>query len=148
MPIVQLTDIVFSDSFTGDGVTAPLDIKPIYFSSKFSGTGLTQADPIDILFSQTSDPKVLPFSEKSANYTVTLNDCVINCITNSFTVTLPSASTVPSGRYFKIKNSTVGTSITVKSAVATQTIDDVTAKVLTNRTTLTVLSTGAKYIII
>lgn len=144
---LTIPSINFSDTFIGNGTTIPVDIKPIFFSSKFTGSGLTVTDPIDITIPSGTDPKVLPYVEKTANYTITLNDYTVNCLTNSFTVTLPSAVGIQ-GRVFLIKNSTIGTSITVRSAVAGQTIDDVAAKVLTSRTPLKVQSTGSKYIII
>lgn len=64
---------------------------------------------------------------KTANYTATISDCTIDCTSNTFTVTLPTAVGI-GGRIYNIKNSGTGT-ITI-ATTSSQTIDGVTTKTL------------------
>jgi len=64
---------------------------------------------------------------KTANFTATASDNVIDCTANTFTVTLPSAATV-AGREYVIRNSGTGT-ITI-TRTSSQTIDGVAGDVV------------------
>jgi len=88
----------------------------------------------------------LPYVSKSAHYTATMTDYVIDCTTNSFTVTLPTAVGVP-GRLYIIKNSGAATTITLDGDGA-ETIDGAASQALTGGMSLTVQSTGAAWIIL
>lgn len=135
--------VVFSNDFLGTGnLASPISIVPVYFSNQFGGVG-TQANPISLINSTDSPNGVLNYVEKTSSYTVQSTDCTINCISGSFTVTLPSTGII--GKVFIIKNSGTATTITVTSTV---TIDAVFTKTITNKTALRLQFTGSKYIII
>jgi hypothetical protein len=65
---------------------------------------------------------------KTANYTATISDYTIDCLTNTFQITLPTAVGI-TGRCYCIKNSTSGTTITI-ATTSSQTIDGSTTKTL------------------
>jgi len=62
----------------------------------------------------------LNYVEKTANYTVTSIDDIINCTSGTFTLTLPDAS-LNNGKQFTLKNTGAGT-ITLNTT-SSQTID-------------------------
>lgn len=70
----------------------------------------------------------LNYTEKTANYTLLDIDDVVNCTSNSFTITLPSAALM-NGKRFVIKNTGTGT-ITMNTT-SSQTIDGYASGVLT-----------------
>jgi hypothetical protein len=70
----------------------------------------------------------LSYVEKTANYTISSIDDIVNCTTNSFSITLPSAS-LNNGKKYEIKNSGAGT-ITMDTTGG-QTIDGNASGVLT-----------------
>jgi len=82
---------------------------------------------------------------KTANYTADATDYLINCTTNSFTVTLPTAVGI-TGRVYNIKNS--GTGVITVATTSSQTIDGVTTQGVNSLDNLKVMSDGANYIII
>jgi hypothetical protein len=87
------------------------------------------------------------YVEKTASYAITKNDRTINCTSNSFTLTLPTAI-ADTGRVFVIKNSGSGI-ISVTTSDGIQTIDgDVTVELATQWEALSVQSTGSGWIII
>lgn len=81
---------------------------------------------------------------KTANYTLTSTDYVVDCTANSFTITLPSAVGI-TGRMYTIKNTGSATTITVATTLS-QTIDGTTASTITNLTPYRLMSTGANWI--
>lgn len=81
----------------------------------------------------------LAYVAKTGNYTATVNDYLINCTANSFTVTLPTAVGI-TGRIYEITNSGAGT-ITI-ATTSSQTFTNVTA----TPTTLSLAATLAKSI--
>ncbi|MBA3678577.1 hypothetical protein H0W80_00015 [Candidatus Saccharibacteria bacterium] len=85
------------------------------------------------------------YTAQIANYTATANNYTIDCTTNTFTVTLPTAVGV-TGQVYNIKNS--GTGVITIATTSSQTIDGVTTAVLsTQYASLVVQSTGANWII-
>jgi len=72
-------------------------------------------------------PTTLPFTNKVANYTVDNLDCVINCTSGTFTVTLPTAVGIE-GQYFIVKNS--GTGVITIDGYNSETIDGQATKVM------------------
>lgn len=83
---------------------------------------------------------------KTANYTASATDCVIDCTSGTFTVSLPTAVGI-TGRVYVIKNS--GTGITTIDPYNTQTIDALSAYTLASRyESITIMSNGANWIII
>jgi len=95
-----------------------------------------------------SDVTSPPYVEKTANYTITTADYTVNCTTNSFTVTLPSAIGIQK-QIFNICNSCgAGKLITLNTTLA-QTIympgGEVTSVILNDGEALSVQSTGANY---
>lgn len=93
-----------------------------------------------------SKQPIYTYVSKTANYTILSSDYTINCTTNSFTVTLPTAVGV-AGTVYNIKNSGVGTTITVDTT-SSQTIDGTLLKYVSYLDCLSVQSTGASWIII
>lgn len=83
---------------------------------------------------------------KTANYTATSSDSVINCTSGTFTVTLPTAVGI-TGRKYTIKNS--GTGVITIGTTSSQTIDGVTTQTLgTQYMSMDVVSNGANWIIV
>lgn len=88
----------------------------------------------------------LPFTNKTSTYTIDNTDCVVNCTSGTFTVTLPTAVGL-TGQYFIIKNSGTG-SITVDGNGA-ETIDGLSTKILAiQHESIIVVSNGANWIIV
>lgn len=84
------------------------------------------------------------YTAKTANYTVTLDDCVVNCTTGSFTVTMPTAVGI-AGRMFVIKNR--GTGIITLAGNSGQTFDGAASPTLAADVSMTLLSDGANWIV-
>lgn len=85
----------------------------------------------------------IAYVAKTANYTATINDYFIDCPSNSFTVTLPTAVGI-TGRIYVIKNSGTATVITV-ATTGGETIDGTTPPTLTTLVPLKVISDGANW---
>lgn len=90
----------------------------------------------------------LPYVAKSASYVATNNDCVIAC-TGPITITLPTA-VGNTGKVFYIKKMNTGTSTDITiDTTSSETIDgELTQTVTKQYTTISVVSTGAAWIII
>ena len=86
-----------------------------------------------------------PVTSITETYTVVANDYFINCTANSFTVNLPSASSLV-GKVYQIKNSGTGT-ITV-DANGSQTIDGDLTQSLAQDESITIISDGSNWYII
>lgn len=88
----------------------------------------------------------LSYVAKTTTYSITATDYVIDCISGTFTATLPTAVSI-TGRIYVIKNSGAGT-ITL-ATTSSQTIDGSTTKTLnTQYATMTVQSNGSNWIIL
>lgn len=88
----------------------------------------------------------LPFTSKTSTYTVDNEDCVVNCTSGTFTVTLPTAVGL-TGQYFVIKNS--GTGIITIDGDGSETIDGAATKILAVQyESMTLISNGANWIIV
>ena len=88
----------------------------------------------------------LPFANKTGTYTIDNTDCVINCTTGTFTVTLPTAVGIE-GQYFIIKNS--GTGVITIDGDGSETLDGFANKLLAVKNeSITVVSDGANWIIV
>lgn len=89
---------------------------------------------------------MLGYTEKTANYTLTATDYLVNCTANTFTITLPTALAI-TGQNFIIKNS--GTGIITLATTSSQTIDGVASGIFTlvQWDSITVTSNGANWII-
>lgn len=87
---------------------------------------------------------ILSYLAKTANYTVGAFDSTIDCTSNSFTVTLPTAAGI-SGRTYVVKNSGAGV-ITVDAA-GSETIDGSLTVLLIAKQSITLQSNGANWII-
>jgi len=89
---------------------------------------------------------MLGYAAKTANYTLTATDYLVNCTANTFTITLPTAVAI-TGQIFIIKNS--GTGIITLATTSSQTIDGVASGILTlvQWDSITVTSNGANWII-
>jgi hypothetical protein len=85
------------------------------------------------------------YASKSASYTLTPTDYLINGTTGSFTVTLPTAVGI-TGKIFVVKNSGAGT-MTVQGTGG-ETIDGIASQLVGAGSALTVMSDGANWIII
>lgn len=88
----------------------------------------------------------LGYAAKTANYTLTATDYLINCTSGTFTATLPSAVTMGAGKTFIIKNSGTG-KITI-ATTSSQTIDGQLYQYLSQWDSITCASDGANWLII
>jgi hypothetical protein len=86
------------------------------------------------------------YAAKTANYTITSTDNVIDCTANSFTVTLPTAVGL-TGKQYSIKNSASGQSIIIDPNGA-ETIDGEATYTILFKESITICSTGTNWIII
>lgn len=84
----------------------------------------------------------LPYVAKTGTYPLTIDDFYVNCTSNSFTVTLPSAVTA-NMRMYIIRNSGAGT-ITI-ATTSSQTIDGSAPGTLTQGQMIRVISNGANW---
>ncbi len=84
------------------------------------------------------------YTAKTSSYSILTTDDVIDCISGTFTVTLPTSVGV-TGRIYRIKNS--GTGVITITTTSSQTIDGATTSSLaTQWTKLTVISNGSNWI--
>lgn len=90
---------------------------------------------------------ILGYVAKTSNYTITETDYTVNCTANSFTITLPSATTW-TGQTYNIKNS--GNGVITINTTSSQTIDGNASGVLklNQYDNLTVQSNGANWLIL
>ena len=88
----------------------------------------------------------LPFTNHTSTYTIDNEDCVVNCTSGTFTVTLPTAVGLE-GQYFIIKNS--GTGVITIDGDGSETIDGSLTFILSTRyESITVISNGLNWNII
>lgn len=88
----------------------------------------------------------LPFTNKNATYIIDNTDCVVNCTSGTFTVTLPTAVGIE-GQYFVIKNS--GTGVITVDGNGSETIDGALTQVMSVRyMSMTLISNGANWLVI
>lgn len=85
------------------------------------------------------------YSQKSSAYSLTLDDYLIECTANSFTITLPTAVN-NIGKRYNIKNS--GTGLITVATSNSETIDSQTTQSIVQWENLQVQSNGANWIII
>ena len=85
------------------------------------------------------------YESKSATYTVTESDYLINCTANTFTITLPTALNIE-GRTYIIKNS--GSGLITVDGDGTETIDGATTRTLIQYESIKIASDGTNWIII
>jgi len=93
---------------------------------------------VDVIYS-------LPYAAKTGTYTITTYDYLINCTSNTFTVTLPTAVSAE-GRSYVVKNS--GSGVITLDANGSQTIDGELNVTLNQYDSITVVSDGANWIIV
>lgn len=92
-----------------------------------------------------SGSSVLAYVEKTANYTVTTNDYVINCTSGTFTITLPTAVGIE-GQPFVITNT--GSGIITLEGDGIETIQGDLTQTIYQDESFVVCSTGANWIVI
>jgi hypothetical protein len=85
------------------------------------------------------------FAQKSATYTITATDHIIEATANSFTITLPTAVGI-GGQQFVIKNS--GAGVVTVDGDGTETMDGNLTVILNQYEGITVASNGTNWIII
>jgi hypothetical protein len=95
---------------------------------------------------QISGSVAFKYVAKTANYTASATDYLINCTANSFTVTLPTAVGIQ-GRVIIIKNTGTATVITIATTLS-QTIDGSAPVTITSMTPMRLMSDGANWITI
>lgn len=86
-----------------------------------------------------------PYVAKTAIYTLTSADYIVDCTANTFTITLPTA-VGRQGMTFIVKNS--GTGVITIATTSSQTIDGSSTQTLNQYDAITVLSNNANWIII
>ena len=83
---------------------------------------------------------------KTGNYTVQTGDYIIDCTTNTFTITLPTAVGIQGKRYY-VKNS--GTGVITIACNGAETIDGETTRVLSVQyQCILLVSNGASWLIL
>jgi hypothetical protein len=88
----------------------------------------------------------LPFTNRTSTYTIDNEDCVVNCTSGTFTVTLPTAVGLE-GQYFIVKNS--GTGVITIDGDGSETIDGQSNKILAVQyESMTMISDGANWKVI
>ena len=88
----------------------------------------------------------LTYAAKTSTYVIDNEDCVIDCTSGTFTVTLPTAVSIV-GQYFIIKNS--GTGVITVDGNGAETIDGLANKILSVQyQSIIVLSDGTNWKII
>lgn len=88
----------------------------------------------------------LPYTAVNSTYGVITSDCVIECTSGTFTVTLPTAVGIE-GQYFIIKNS--GTGVITVDGYSSETIDGAANKLLAvQNESITVVSNDTNWIIV
>ena len=123
-----------------------------------AGSGVTlSSDGTDLLLNGTAvgggggGASALTIDDKTAAYTVVAGDLgkIINCTSNTFTVSLTAAATLGAGFHCWIRNSSVGPSdvITVAPSGAEK-IDELATIGLRNKEQIHITSTGTGFIII
>ncbi len=85
------------------------------------------------------------FAQKSAIYTLTSLDNIIECTANTFTITLPTAVGI-AGKQYVIKNS--GSGVITVDGDGSQTIDDELTQALNQYDSITIVSNNTNWIII
>jgi hypothetical protein len=87
---------------------------------------------------------VLPYATANTTYAIKTSDYLVNFTTGTFTATLPTAVGC-TGKHYSLKNS--GTGVVTIATISSQTIDDVSTLPLNPKATITIVSTGANWII-
>ncbi len=105
---------------------------------------ITEATWIAFASSGTSGMS-LPFVEKSAAYTLSTSDYMVNCTANTFTVTLPTAVGMI-GKLYEVKNT--GTGLITVTTTSGQTIDGSTTQELNQYDAILVQSNGANWVVV
>jgi hypothetical protein len=85
-----------------------------------------------------------PVTEINANYTVGVNDYLVDVTGNTITVTLPTAVGIE-GKNYVIKNN--GSGVVTVATTSSQTIDGSSSKSLKNNDSIEVISDGSNWII-
>ena len=99
-----------------------------------------------VVVSAMSGGTTLNYVAKTAIYTASATDYVINCTSGTFTVSLPTAVGI-TGRVYVVKNS--GTGATTVDPAGTETIDGaLTVALATQYQSIMVMSNGANWIVI
>jgi hypothetical protein len=136
---------------TGKTITLSGDLETSgAYNSVFTFTGATSVTfPTSGTLATVGAPVLEPFTSKTANYTITTADSIILCLTNAFTLTLPTAVGL-NGRKFTIKNGNTiasGNNITMATTSA-QTVDGGVSGAITPLSSQTFLSDGSNWWII
>ena len=87
----------------------------------------------------------IAFSQKSANYTLTSSDSILEATANTFTFALPTAVGI-SGKQYVIKNS--GTGVVTIDGYGSQTIDGEITQTINQYDSITIVSNNTNWIII
>lgn len=88
----------------------------------------------------------LPFTNRTSTYVVDNTDCVVNCTSGTFTVTLPTAVGLE-GQYFIIKNS--GTGVITIDGDGSETIDgSLNFSLSIQYESIAVVSNGSNWVIV
>jgi len=147
----NLGDTIYLSAATaGSGTNAPPALPRTlgYVYEKFLDTGVWYGRLLpsyETLFGSGTAGSLLTYIEKTANYTLTPSDSVVNCTANSFSITLPSASGMASKPYV-ITNSGTGT-ITVLPNGAEK-INGMSSQIVESGNSMSIISTNAGWIIV
>jgi len=87
----------------------------------------------------------LPYIAKDSAYTLTLLDYTVECTSNTFAITLPSAKGI-TGKVYNINNT--GTGLITVDTTSSQTINGITTQTVSQWENLQVQSNGVNWIIL
>jgi len=130
-----------------NSATTQANIGNVLFLDGIYNSDTQSSTPIPASKMTMKGGQVLGYVAKTANYTLTANDYLVNFTSGTVDVTLPTAVGCQ-GQVYKIKNT--GTGIITLKTTSSQTIDGVASGILTlvQWDSIPVMSDGVNYIII
>jgi hypothetical protein len=110
------------------------------------GSGLSLASGVLTASGSAPTTSTLAYVAKTANYTITTSDYLVNCTSGTFTITMPTAASI-TGQRFVVKNT--GTGVITLATTSSQTIDGYATATLTlsQFQSLTLMSDGSNWIL-
>jgi len=148
VPVAKLhiNNITTGNSFLIEDSALPDSSPFVVDASGNVGVGLlTPTEKLEVNGTIKSNNTIISYTEKNTNYTIGINDGIINCTGGTFTITLPTAIGVP-GKKYSITNT--GTGIITLATTLSQTIQGDTTQTIFNDETFDVMSTGSNWIVI
>jgi len=140
---VTSVSVVSANGFAGSVATAT-STPAITLTTTITGIIKGNGTAISAAVAGTDYLTPFGYTAKTANYTILTTDTVINCTSNSFTLTFPTAVGI-SGKMFVVKN--VGAGIITLAGNGGQTFDGVASPTIPTNTAFILFSDGSNWII-